>query len=81
MFRRIAIAVLAAAGVGAAGAQESRIVRDVAAAAEWMAKALNSSGYRADFSITSLKELDRFFDEHSSDGKPKPGGLLSEATG
>lgn len=81
MFRRIALIIFAAVSVSGAGAQESRIVRDVAAAADWMAKALNSSGYRADFSIASLKEIDRFFDEHSRAGKPAPGGLLSEATG
>jgi hypothetical protein len=35
-----------------------RIVDDVPAAAEWISKALISSGYDADFSATSLSEVD-----------------------
>jgi hypothetical protein len=54
---------------------------DIAAAAEWIAKALASSGYTADFSIDSLREIDRFFDEHSRSGKPVRGGLLDENLG
>jgi hypothetical protein len=61
--------------------QDSQIVRDAVAASKWIARALNSSGYKADFSMESLREIDRFFDEHSADGKPKPGGLLAEQTG
>ena len=38
---------------------------------EWIIKALNSSNYKADGTIESLKEIDRFFDEEK-----KPGGLL-----
>lgn len=57
------------------------IVEDVAEAAEWVAAALSGSGYIADFSLASLKEIDRFFDEHSRDGKAIPGGLLSESLG
>ena len=43
----------------------SSIVSDVLASAEWIAKALSSSGYQADFTLTSLGEIDRFFDEHA----------------
>src|SRR4029453_9500950 len=57
------------------------LVEDIRTAADWIAKALSSSGYRADFSITSLKEVDRFFDEHSKNGQAVPGGLLSEQLG
>jgi hypothetical protein len=60
---------------------ESRILRDVSIAADWMARALSSSGYRADFSLESLEEVDRFLDEQAPDGKPKQGGLLSEDFG
>src|SRR5262249_11737534 len=38
-------------------------------------------GYKADFSMRSLAEIERFFVEHSKDGKPKPGGLLAQHTG
>ncbi len=57
------------------------LVEDAGRAAEWISTALNSSGYRADFSIDSLREIDRFFDEHSHQGRPVPGGLLSEDLG
>jgi hypothetical protein len=45
----------------------------------WISEALNSSAYKADFLIESLKEVDRFFNEHSKDGKPVAGGLLETA--
>jgi len=61
--------------------QDSQVVRDAVAASEWIAKALISSGYKADFSMESLREIDRFFDDHSANGKPEPGGLLAEHTG
>jgi hypothetical protein len=57
------------------------LVEDAGAAAEWIATALSSSGYRADFSPHSLWEVDRFFDEHSKRGKPRRRGLLAENLG
>ena len=39
------------------------IKEDVKASAKWISQALQSSGYRADFSPESLWEIDRFFDE------------------
>lgn len=62
-------------------ATEPKIVSDARSAADWIAKALSSSGYRADFSLKSLKEIDRFFDEQAPGGNPKPGGLLSQDLG
>ena len=47
---------------------------------EWIIKALNSSNYKADGTIESLKEIDRFFDEEKKTGgildKPKVGYIL-----
>ena len=57
------------------------IKEDIATASDWIARALQSSGYRADFTPESLWEIDRFFDEHSANGAPKPGGLLFESVG
>ena len=57
------------------------IVADVADAATWIASALTSSGYRADFTPASLWEVERFFDEQTSDGQAVTGGLLSEDLG
>jgi hypothetical protein len=57
------------------------ITDDAVVGAKWIAKALSNSGYRANFSLNSLKEIDRFFDEHAPDGKARPGGLLSHDLG
>jgi len=64
-----------------ANANETKIVADVTVAAEWIAKALSSSGYKADFSVESLKEIDRFFDDQMLNGAPKPNGLLATQRG
>jgi hypothetical protein len=77
--------LLAAIGLGATAmavdAPQPKIVTDAIVSAEWIAKALSSSGYRADFSLESLKDVDRFFEEQATDGRPKPGGLLSQQLG
>lgn len=57
------------------------IVEDIEVAAEWISSALSSSGYTADFSLSSIHEIERFFSEHSNDGVAVPGGLLSEDVG
>lgn len=59
----------------------SSIVEDIDKSASWVAFALSSSGYRADFSLQSLQEIDRFFDEQSQNGAANPGGLLAENLG
>jgi hypothetical protein len=59
----------------------TKIVRDALALAEQISRALSQSGYRADFSLESLKEVDRFFDDQVRNGKPKAGGLLSQELG
>jgi hypothetical protein len=57
------------------------LVEDIQASADWIATALTSSGYRADFALSSMREIDRFFDEHSRNGEAIPNGLLSEKLG
>lgn len=57
------------------------ILDEIAPSADWVANALQQSGYAADFSMTSLHEVDRFFDDHSEQGQPRPDGLLAEQTG
>jgi hypothetical protein len=57
------------------------ILEDVQTSANWISEALTSSGYQADFSPDSLIEVDRFFSEHSNNGKAVHGGLLSESLG
>jgi len=57
------------------------LLEDIQTSANWIATALASSGYHADFSLASLREIDRFFDEHSRDGQAVTNGLLSENLG
>jgi hypothetical protein len=49
--------------------------------ANWVAWALLTSGYQADFSVDSLRGIDRFFAEQSRDGEAVPGGPLSKQLG
>ena len=50
--------------------------KDIVTAKEWIKTALESSGYQADFSLESLRDIDRFFDEQNKDD-----GILSQNTG
>ena len=52
------------------------LAEDIPKAAAWVATALDSSGYRADYTLESMRELDRFFDEQD-----RPGGILSQNRG
>ncbi len=56
--------------------EKPTLEQDIAEAKGWIAKTLNSSNYEADFSLNSLKEIDRFFDEQST-----PNGLLNKNRG
>lgn len=80
IFRKILIFIGMAAAV-AAHAEQAKVVSDAISSAEWMAKALSSSGYKADFSIESLKEIDRFFDDQAPNGNAKSDGLLGQGVG
>ena len=52
------------------------LAEDIPKAAAWVAGNLFASGYRADYTLESMKELDRFFDQQSG-----PGGILSRNRG
>lgn len=57
------------------------LLDDLGIGATWMAAALSSSGYRADFTPASLWEIERFLDEQTLHGRPRPGGLLADDLG
>ena len=59
------------------------LMEDIKKSSAWIMLALNSSGYKVDGSIESLREVERFFCEQMDDNThtPKPGGLLSEKMG
>jgi len=76
--------LLVAGGTALAGsthAAEPRVVVDAGKSAEWVSKALVSSGYKADFSVESLKEVDRFLEDQAPNGVPKANGLLAKDLG
>lgn len=56
--------------------QKPTLLQDIMTSKDWIAMALNSSNYAADFSIKSFKEIDRFFDEQNT-----PDGILSRNRG
>jgi hypothetical protein len=64
-----------------AEAAQSKLADDIPVAADWIARALTSSGYKADFSPASITEIERFFQTHVKEGKAVPGGLLSQDLG
>jgi len=67
--------------VDTAKGRRAVITEDLHKSAAWISQALQSSGYRADFSPGSLWEIDRFFEEHGENGAAKPGGLLAQDLG
>lgn len=62
-------------------AENEALIDDAKKAATWVAEKLDQSGYRSDFSLSSVWEVERFFDDHAEQGKPRPGGLLDEHPG
>ncbi|MGW5098504.1 hypothetical protein ACWEQ1_31515 [Streptomyces nodosus] len=57
------------------------LLDDVHTSAAWVARALGSSGYRADFTPESLPDIERFMSEHSDHGIATDGGLLATDRG
>ncbi|MGW0874249.1 hypothetical protein ACWD3Z_27735 [Streptomyces sp. NPDC002740] len=54
---------------------------DIYTNAQLIARALNSYGYKADFTPGSLREVERFMEEHSKHGVAVAGGLLATDLG
>lgn len=57
------------------------LLDDIGYYSTWVSTSLAKSGYKADFTPSSLWEIDRFFEEHSCDGKARPNGLLAQDLG
>ena len=57
-------------------ANKPTLLQDIYSSSEWVAHALTVSGYKADYSLESMKEIDRFFDEQNT-----PTGILSKNRG
>ena len=59
-----------------ASQKQPTLEQDILTAAEWVVKALNTSGYKADYTLESMKEVDRFFEEQSGSN-----GILADNRG
>ncbi|MFD9793726.1 hypothetical protein ACFWXK_22585 [Streptomyces sp. NPDC059070] len=57
------------------------LLDDVRTSAQWIAVALSSSGYKADSTPGSLRDVERFMDEHSDRGAAAADGLLATDLG
>lgn len=49
---------------------------DIQAQSEWIVKAFAADGFKLDFSIASIIEVDRFFIANMKNGQPKKSGRL-----
>lgn len=47
--------------------QQPTLAEDIPNACAWVANALNVSGYKADYTLESMKEIDRFIEEQSGE--------------
>ena len=55
---------------------KNTLLQDILSSSEWIVHALTVSGYKVDYSLESMKEIDRFFDEQNT-----PTGILSKKRG
>ena len=56
--------------------KQPSLAEDINTACEWVVMALNSSEYKADYTLESMKEIDRFIDEQSGEN-----GIISKNRG
>lgn len=56
--------------------EKPTLAHDIPIAAEWVKNNLNLSGYKVDYDLESMKEVERFFDEQAREG-----GLLTGKCG
>lgn len=77
----VTAAFLPSRAASQASSAPRRLEDDIPIAAQWISNALQSSGYRADFTPQSISEVERFFREQTKDGEPISGGLMSQDLG
>jgi hypothetical protein len=54
---------------------------DIKSQSQWIVAAFQEDGFDLNYSIESLRALDKFFDLHARNGIPVPGGRLSRNLG
>jgi hypothetical protein len=55
--------------------------QDITTYSQWISTALLESGYAADFTPSSVDEIERFMRDNSTNGTPAPDGFLAADTG
>lgn len=81
LFAAVAAAFLPSRATSQTTNAPRRLQEDIPITAQWIANALQSSGYDADFAPKSISEVERFFREQTEDGEPVSGGLLAQDIG
>jgi len=61
--------------------RNTTLKEDIKKQSDWIVKAFEVDGYMLDFSISSLMEIDVFFEKNLIDGRPKHRGRLSKNFG
>ncbi len=56
--------------------KSTTLLQDIYTYSDWIIKTLNSSGYAVDYTVDSMKEIDRFIDEQNV-----PDGLIEKNRG
>ncbi|KKT78254.1 MAG: hypothetical protein UW75_C0047G0004 [Parcubacteria group bacterium GW2011_GWF2_44_8] len=59
----------------------STLLEDINQGSEWIVKAFAELNKSLDYSLDSLQEIDKFFDEEAENGQPKSGGVLEQGLG
>ena len=57
------------------------LLEDIKIADSWIIEAMESDGYSLNSTIASFKEIDRFLDDNTKNGKPKKQSVLAKYTG
>ncbi len=57
------------------------LLEDIYLQTAWVVSCFKMDNLDLDYSLESLKLIDAFMDEHSTDGKPTPNGRLSQQLG
>ena len=57
------------------------LLQDIKTQSDWIIKAFAADKLKLDYSIQSFIEIDKFFNQHSKEGKAVKGGRLTQNLG
>lgn len=56
----------------------SALREEIKKQSDWIVKTFDTEGLKLDYTLKSFVQIDKFFELHSKNGKPIPGGKLSQ---